>query len=194
MSQSDSLLVEQRSRYSVLVIDGDQLSGCNALEALRGMGVTWVTSLEDAMLVANQKKFDFILASPRVSEERGGKLCDLPGEITALAYRHHAPICFISCTDEDGRSVERPDHLTFQAASTENLADSMIAIGRNGKPQGKLLEGLRFTCTYTMPGEARTPNIWLKGLEMLQAMCMKPKVEMRPPKADGHRPTPIPRK
>lgn len=194
MTQSDSLLVEHRSRYSVLVIDGDQLSGCHALEALRGMGVTWVTSLEDAMLVTSQKKFDFILASPRVSEARAGKLCDLPGEITALAYRHHAPICFISRTDEEGRNVEKPDHLTFRAASTGNLADSMRFIGSNGKSHKGLLEGLSFTCTYTLPGETRTPGIWLKGLEMLQAMCMKPKVELKPPVKRDERPTPVPRK
>ncbi len=193
MSQSDSLLVENRSRYAVLVIDGDQLSGCHALEALRGMGVTWVTSLEDALLVTKEKKFDFMLASPRVAETRAGRQCDLPGEICALANKHSTPVCFISRTDSDGREAENPDHLTFRAASRKNLADNMLLLGRNGKVQKNLLERLTFLCTYTAPGTERTPDIWLKGIEMLQSMCVKPKVEMKPPK-DERRPTPIPRK
>lgn len=194
MSQSDSLLVEGRSRYSVLVIDGDQLSGCNALEALRGMGVTWVTSLEDARLVVAEKKYDFILSSAKASESRGGAQCALAGQIISLAFRHNCPLCLISRTDSEGQMGERADHLTFRAASTENLADNMMFISRNGKSTDALLAQMKCTLTYRLPGTELTPQVWLKALEMLQAMCMKPKVELKPPGAEGRRPTPIPRK
>jgi hypothetical protein len=196
MSESDSLLVEHRGRYSVLVIDGDQFSGCNALDALKQMGVTWVTSLEDARMVLSEKRYDYVISSTSALDQRDGKLCRLVPEILSLAFRHATPLCFIGRTDADGLlDGDTCDHLTFRAASTENLADSMLLLARMNGQRGEIFRKMKCNCTYTVPGTEKGPNMWMKALEMLQAMCMKPAIEPKPVKANGNkRPTPIPRR
>ena len=195
MTQSDSLLVENRSKYAVLVIDGDQLSGCNALEGLMGMDVTLVTSLEDAALLISRKKFDYILSSGHAAGERGGKQCRLEAEIVELALRLNCSLCFISRTDDLGNEVNgKADNLTLRAASSAALEENLPLV-RKSRPGEGILGRMRFTAVYTMPGTERSPKIWSKGLEILQAMCLSPKAGLKAPEPSGNRrPTPIPKR
>ncbi len=194
MSHSDSLLVEDRSRYAVLVIDGDQRSGCNSLEALRGMDVTWVTSLEDARTVLSDKKCDFILSGSTAAEEVAGSQCKLVGEILTLAYNHNTPICFVERADSDGiPRANGCDHITFRAATKDNLAENMLHLSRANGASEKVFRKMK--CACTMAGTVKTPNIWFKAFELLQAICMKrPVIEKKSVKTNGQRLTPIPRK
>jgi hypothetical protein len=193
MSQSDPLLVETRSRYTVLVIDGHQPSGCNALEALRGNDVTWVTSLTDAREVLAEKKIDFILSGTEVAGKRGAVPSEMVPEIIRLALRHNAPLCFVASSDENG-VYGNGGHMAMRAASVENLAETVQGLRQSARNPAALLGNMRCSCTYVMPEAEKSPPIWLKALEMLQAMCLSPSIEPKPVKANGRRLTPVPRK
>lgn len=193
MSQSDSLLVETRSRYTVLVIDGDMFSGCNALEALRGNDVTWVTSLEDARDVLAKKPTDFILSGVEVAGKRGAAPSEMVLGIIRLALEHNLPLCFVAKSDENG-VYGNGGHMVMRAASVENLAETATGLQHVARNPAALLGNMRCSCTYVMPESGKSPPIWQKALEMLKTMCISVAIEPKQVKDNGRRPTPVPRK
>jgi hypothetical protein len=175
------------------VIDGSQLSGCNALEALRGHDVTWVTSLEDARQVLADKRIDFILSGIEAADKRAAPPSEMVPEIIRLAHRHNSPLCLVANSDENG-VYGNNGHVALRAASAENIAETVQNLRKIGADSAALLGKMRCTCTYVMPESEKSPSIWLKALEMLQTMCISAAIAPKPVKSNGRRLTPLPRK
>lgn len=181
MSKSDSLLVEDRCSQNGLVIERSQDFAFHALGAIRSGEISWASCLASANRVLGQRDIHYILSGVNVPGASGRESRLMVKEIIGIAFKHRIPLCFLVHSDNQGLIDDDGDHLTFRAASLQDLTEMVLKKEFMRMEPRSLFREMKSSCTFIQPGNVKDAGAWLKAAEIVQSLCMKPLLISRPP-------------
>jgi len=171
-------MVEEKSKFSILVIEDNPEFGKNALEALKGLDVTLVVTLEDAMDSCMRGKFDFILSDAHVPVREREEPTPIISEVMAMCYGKGIPICFVTKADHHGLlHLGDEGIIALKATTPDRVGLTELELFRSGNHNPS--EASRFFKLETSGSEnirsdSKTPAIWSRALEMVKDALTKP--------------------
>ncbi len=175
-SDMTDVMLEQKSRLSILVVEDNAEFSKNAVEGLlKENNLSLVGTLEDAMELCfeagqgRRAKFDFILSDAHVPVKHGSEPVPVVSEIVHLAYGSSIPLCFVTRADHHGLIDEdHGDHITLKAAGSGDIAVSLLKISAVKEPSQKEVFRLLEGANESVKSDSKSPEIWGKALQMLQ--------------------------
>jgi len=169
MAGSGELMVETKSRLTLLVVEDNPQFAANVLEGLKGHDVMLATTLEDALASLAKKKPDFIVSDVYFP----GKSGDEPKEnITPLmhaALESGTPICFVTKADHHGLTEKDEGFIAIVPLTLGETVISLMEINRS--KDEKAFRSLKSSKPERIKSDAKTPDIWARALESLRNAC-----------------------
>ena len=177
MDSSDGLMVEEKSRLSILVIEDNPEFGRNAMEALKGHDVTLVTTLHEALDTTINRKFDFILSDVHFPIKSGRDSEAIVREVLNMGFKSDTPVCFVTKADHHGL-VEMGDegYVSLRAATVGMIASTFIETSRSKEEitEADLFRKMKVSKSENVKADSKTPEIWSRALEMLRNVSANP--------------------
>jgi len=173
----DGGLVEQQSKLSILVLEDMPNYGSNALAALKGHDARLVTTLEEAKGAMKERKFDFILSDAHVPISAGGDPTAVVSAILQACYDSGTPLCFVTKADHHGLLDKQEEgYITIRAVTLGDAAETYMQLSRSVKTrsEGDIFREMKSTAGENIPIGSKTPEVWLRALEMLRNASTKP--------------------
>lgn len=173
----DELLVEGKSRLSVLVIEDSPEFGKNALAALKAHDVKLATTLKEAQgMLASGARFDFILSDAHVPLEAGKEPVAIVSEMLRVCYASDIPMCFVTKADHHGL-IDRADegYVSLRVVTLDEAAKAFMELSRK---EGEVSEKRAFSAiaseaARSVKSDSKTPDLWAKALEMARNAATK---------------------
>lgn len=163
---SDELMVEGKSKLSVLVLEHEPESAANALSALRGHDVIRVTNLHDAMdRMIGGGDFDIILSVARLPVKEGEEPTAIVSEVISMCYGSGTPTCFIARTDEEG-SIGGDGHISLKSFSSGRVFATILESSGGKRTEQELFSELKTSEAESIRCGSKTPEIWERALRM----------------------------
>ncbi len=174
MAEADALLVEEKSRLSVLVIEGNGECGFNALAGLSGYcDVKLVATLEQAIDTLSRQSFDLVLSGAHVPLKEGEKAGDIVRQVMAECLWAGTPVCFIT---EEGADIDfrAEGYISITATPGGEKLATEVEIARPGIDEQSL--NLFRILRISKDGEKgahKSPDIWNLAFEMTRAAALE---------------------
>jgi CheY-like chemotaxis protein len=170
MTSSEELIVESKSRLSILVIEDTPEYAANALEELRdkqGHSVTVATTLEEVADAIKDGKFDFILSDVHFPKKEGMEPEANVSDILELSYHLDVPVCFVTRADHHGL-LDKVDegYISIRAVTLGDIMQTKLDLSRTGGvlPEKELFRKMKFTGGQSIKEDTKTSEIWERAL------------------------------
>jgi CheY-like chemotaxis protein len=178
MENSDELIVESKSRLSILVIEDNTDYATNAVEALTQEGHKVVThsTLEQALHALKGERFDYILSDVHIPENEGSEPTAHVSAILDIAYKTDTSVCFVTKADHHGLLDLRDEgYIALKAVTLGDIALTMTEISRSEKKltEAELFRKMKVTESKNIKACSKTPDIWKTALEMARDAVTK---------------------
>ncbi|MBU0527366.1 response regulator [Candidatus Micrarchaeota archaeon] len=173
---AEELMVEEKSRLTILVIEDNKEFGANALSALKGNVVFLATTLVEAKELAKDIKFDTILSDVHVPERDGMEPEAIVAAITDICLATGTTVCFVTKADHHGILDLGDEGYVSLRATTQGraLMTKMKSSKNNATSEADLFRNLETTESKNIKSGSKTPEIWNKALAMALNAKTKP--------------------
>jgi len=175
---SDPLLVEGKSRLSVLVIEDSPEFGRNALEALKGHDVRLATTLNGALdALASGTKFDFMLSDAHVPLRDGEQPVAIILGMLETCFEKDIPVCFVTKADHHGLiDLADEGYVSLRAVTLGEASDALMSLSRSKEEATakKVFSTIKPAAADNVKTDSKTPELWAKALEMVRNAATKP--------------------
>lgn len=160
------LMVEESSRLSILLVEGDPLSAKDAIEALRGHEVVLAKTLDEVLDLSLQvglnqrRRFDYILSSVHMPESEGKEQQAMASAILSIAMGEDTPVCFVT---------RAKDEISIVALDQDAVSEAVFGNDHSGDVQN-----LKPSDRKSVKGGKKTGEVWMQALQMLQNCSARP--------------------
>jgi len=174
---SDALLVDKKSRFSILVLEDNPEYGKNALAALKEHDAKLVTTLNGAKEALKAGKFDFILSDVHVPINSGSEPTPVVSEMLQVCFSTSIPVCFVTKADHHGL-LEKMDegYISIKAVTLGEAATTFMEFSSSEKKKSEpeIFREMKSAASQNARTESKTPEVWLKALEIIRNASSKP--------------------
>jgi response regulator RpfG family c-di-GMP phosphodiesterase len=171
MHYPEALLAEDRSRFTIMVVEDRPEFWANAIEALIGENIIVATSLEDANDVLRERDVDYILSDVSFPDRRGGKARENTKSILFAALKENIPVCFVSRKESNGlNGTITKGHIAISALNTEDVFNSLLKIDSLEKDVFSRLEA---SARGLVQAESKSIQVWRQAFDMLRIASVK---------------------
>jgi len=172
MSAADGLMVEKKSRLTILVVEDNHEFGLNALSALSGHDVFLATNLEEAVASIARFKPDFVLSDVHFPSELGTKPAENIVPLMHAALEACVPVCFVTQADHHGLTERDEGFVSIKPLTIGNLTETLMELTRTGADKArKAFSSVKSAKTETVRTSAKTPEIWGRALDAVRDAC-----------------------
>ncbi len=165
---AEELMVEEKSRLTVLVIEDNKEFAANALNALKGNVVFLATTLVEASELAKDIKFDIILSDVHVPEREGMEPEAIVTAITDICLATGTTVCFVTKADHHGILELGDEGYVSLRATTQGraLMAKMKSSRKGDSTEAELFRNLGNTESENIKSGSKTQEIWSRALVM----------------------------
>ena len=173
----DPLLVEEKSRLSILVIEDSPEFGKNALEALKGHDARLATNLKEALdALASGTKFDFILSDAHVPLREGEQPVAIILGMLETCFEKDIPVCFVTKADHHGLiDIADEGYVSLRAVTLGEASEALMTLS-NSKEEAsakKVFSTIKPAASANVKTDSKTPELWAKALDMVRNAATK---------------------
>jgi CheY-like chemotaxis protein len=168
---NEEIFVEQSSRPSILVVDDNRTFAEMAKNGLKEYDVFMAYTLEEAVCIAEIRKFDFILSDVMFPTEKGFEDTDNSKAMLQIALKKMVPIAFVTRGDHHGMITGLIDteqsQIAIKCLSLRDIHNSLVILSHLGqkKPDFNCIAA---SYSKVMHAEAKDQSIWSCALINLQ--------------------------
>lgn len=171
---SDGLMVEEKCMFTVLVIEEDQDSRLNALEAVgkRAMGINIVGTLAEARQFTELLKeddgrtgYDAILCDIRFPRDDGQEPSVNVSAVLELCRTTGVPVCFVTKADPNGMPGDG-GYVILKATTQGRVLQSELEALNGGYSEEETFRKLLTTEICFVKSGSKSPLIWGLALQM----------------------------
>ncbi|MBD3210710.1 hypothetical protein GF318_04995 [Candidatus Micrarchaeota archaeon] len=173
MSDSEGLMVEGKSRLTVLVIEDNGQFGDNAMEALKGHRAMLATTLDDALMVLNSIEVDAVLSDVHFPANHGDKARENILPVMMIALEKNIPLSVVTGADHHGNPENQDEGFVALSAFTPDQL--LLSLSSPAEKNCPLMRNLAASDSITIRSDSKTPKIWGRSLDMLMNACARPK-------------------
>ncbi len=172
---ADELMVEEKSRLSILLIEDNAGFAANAEVALKGHDVTWAPSLHEAMNKIFRGKFDVIISDVHVPVHEGKEPVAIVSEVLAMCLGSGSPVCFVTRADHHGMlDLGDEGYVSLKATTRGRVLQTHMETAKARPSNTELFRKLKTTESENIKSGTKTPEIWGRALEMARNAMAKP--------------------
>jgi CheY-like chemotaxis protein len=173
MSAADGLMIERKSRLTILVVEDNHEFGLNALAALPGHDIFLATNLEEAVASLARFKPDFVISDVHFPAELGGKPAENIVPLMHAALEANVPICFVTQADHHGLTERDEGFIAIKPVTISGLTQTLMELTRPNQDTLKAFHTVKSDNSATLKACEKTPEIWARALDMLRNACAK---------------------
>jgi DNA-binding NtrC family response regulator len=169
----EDVLEENRSRYSVLVIEDNMDFAANAIEDLKKRySVTVAGTLKDALVLLESGDFNYILSGVRFPADANLKPEDLAIHVIAASLRHDVPLCFVTHADKNGMVTgmmeDGEPEILIKALSFSESCEAIEKCLKDENPKSIGFNQIKSDSTHMFNKPNKDQVIWAYAMLLLQ--------------------------
>ena len=172
---AEGLMLEAKSRLSILVVEDNRKNIENAVLGLRGHDVVVAKTMMEVTDSVIKKKFDYILSDVRFPYAQGHKPIAIISEILTIAFQADSPVVFLM--NENSGILQKPGirSVMLKACSISDASATLMHISRHKKSsEEELFKTLRFSRYEVVAADCKTPEVWKTALDMIRNVNANP--------------------
>jgi len=172
---AEELMVEEKSRPKILIIEDNPEFAANAKKALEGNLIFLTTTLREAKELAKDIEFDFILSDVHVPVREGQEPTAIVSEVMRICTRSGMPVCFVTKADHHGiLDLGDEGYVSLRATTQGRVLTTRMKLAGNGQSEADLFRNLNTAESRNIKSGSKTPDIWRMALAMAENAGAKP--------------------
>lgn len=176
---SDELMVEGKSRLSVLVIEDNAEFAGNAMRALAEgtLILGFAKTLEEAKELIKANKYDAILSDVHFPVKDGEEPSANVREVLFMCLDTGTPVCFVTRADHHGMlDLGDEGYVSLKATTQGRVLQTQLKMSRKGgdASEAGIFRSLETTESENVRSGSKTQEIWSRALSMALNARTKP--------------------